>query len=66
MPTHLWVWRVVLHQKLLDLHPLLGVCAAQRGIDLVQVLQRQVWVQVMHLLELLQRIEHLGANRVPF
>lgn len=52
--THLGVRRIVLHYEMLDLNTLLLVALPNRLIDLLQLIYRHVWIQAMHLLELLE------------
>lgn len=60
--SHFWVGRVILGQNLLDLGPFFNIGCVQRVFDLVQLVQRQIRVQSVHLLELLQRRQ---TSRVP-
>lgn len=62
--SHFWIWRVVLIQDLLNFRPLLGILLVQDDgdIHLLQLVQRQVWIQSVHLLKMLQRRQ---PTRVP-
>lgn len=67
MRTNLGVRAVVIHERLLNLHPLLRIPGRDGGIELVQLVERQVGVELVGLLlEALERFEvlqprHLGG-----
>lgn len=57
--TYLRIGRVVLYQDLFDFDAFLGVRGVNGGIDLAELLQRQIRIQMVHHLEMLQRIQRL-------
>src|SRR5687768_8533206 len=62
--AYLWVRTVILHERMLNLNALLGIPRSDSSVDIIQFINRQVGIQLVEFLELLQRLEVVDTGRL--